>query len=280
MKRIFLARCIVLIIVLSSLQGCDETVRSFLYPVPGHYQIPVIRKDKDRLLEVPSAERTARAIFTPAGNDLVVFFHGNGCTIHAMEDYARKLHTYGYSTLLVEYPGYGISSGHSPSEKSIYADAFSMLKHVQDTHSFKKSHTILFGQSLGTGVAMELAARHMAGLVILVSPFTSMRDVAKHHYPDMLVSMLLSENYDSISKASSVDIPVLVIHGEKDRVVPHAMGLRLHEKLKHSSIISIHGAGHNDIHYYFDSRLWTQIVSFIEKGIQTPKKLMDGNRST
>ncbi len=270
MKRVLLARCIILITVLPGLPGCDDAARSFIYPAPGHYRVPVISKDRDRVIEVTSAHRTARAVFTPAGNRLVVFFHGNGCTIDAMKMYARKLHEQGYSTLLVEYPGYGISSGHTPSEKKIYADTLSMLTHVQDTYSFKKADTILFGQSLGTGVAMEIAIHDLAERAILVSPFTSLRDTAKHHYPDFLVSLTLSEDYDSLSKASSVDIPVLIIHGEKDRVVPHAMGSRLHEKLKHSSIISIHGAGHNDIHYYFDSRLWGKIVSFIEKDDQEP----------
>ena len=248
--------------------GCDDTARSLTYPAPPDSRVPIINADHDRLIEVDANGKKARAIFTRNGKKLVVLLHGNACTINAMSDYARRFHQIGYSTLLIEYPGYGISSDETPSEKMIYRHTCTLLSSVQKNNAFNREDVLLFGQSLGTGVAMELASRKLAGKVILVSPFTSMKDVARFHYPDLLVSIILSENYDSLSKAPLVDVPVLIIHGEKDRVVPHHMGMMLHNKLKHSSIISIHGAGHNDIHYYFDSKLWKKIISFIKTGNQ------------
>ncbi len=259
-------RIFLLLVIFIIFAGCENTGRSLVYQPPPGRPVHVESSGYPVLVEVNSGKRMSRGLFTQSGELLVVFFHGNACTINAMKDYANALQQRGYSTLLVEYPGYGISSEYSPAEEKIYRDAHLLISHIQKKYHFENRHTVLFGQSLGTGVAMELATRGTGGKLILVSPFSSLVAVAKHHYPDFLVSMVLSEKYDNISKATRVTIPVLIIHGKKDRVVPYRMGETLTGKLKNARMFSIHGAGHNDIYYYFDSRLWNEIDIFIKDG--------------
>lgn len=268
MKNSFpnILRYSIILIMITCLQpGCEDTGRSLVYQPPPGIVMDIDSSRSSLLVEVNSGKRLSRGIFTQSGESLVVFFHGNACTINAMTDYAKALQQRGYSILLVEYPGYGISSEYSPAEERIYSDANTLVSYIQKKYHFDKRHTVLFGQSLGTGVAMELAARGTGGKLVLVSPFSSLAAVAKHHYPDFLVSMVLSEKYDNISKADKVTNPVLIIHGKKDRVVPYRMGEALTGKLKNARMFSIHGAGHNDIYYYFDSKLWNEIDVFIKE---------------
>ncbi len=256
----------IIIMIICIQPGCENTGRSLVYQPPPEATMHVGNSGSTLLVEVNSGKRLSRGIFTKSGESLVVFFHGNACTINAMTDYAKALQQRGYSTLLVEYPGYGISSEYSPEEEKIYRDALMLVSHIQKKYHFANKHTVLFGQSLGTGVAMELAARGTGGKLVLVSPFSSLVDVAKYHYPDFLVSMVLSEKYDNIMKAGKVILPVLIIHGKKDRVVPYRMGEALTGKLKNARMFGINGAGHNDIYHYFDSRLWNEIDVFIREG--------------
>lgn len=268
MKQLYsvmIIRIFLLLIIFIPNTGCEDTGRSLVYQPPPATPMRISSLAPSLLVEVDSGRRISRGIFTQSGKSLIVFFHGNACTLNSMSDFASALQKRGYSTLLVEYPGYGISSEYSPAEEIIYRDARMLVSFVQEKYHFDNQHTVLFGQSLGTGVAMELAAQGTGGKLILVSPFSSLVDVAKHHYPDFLVSMVLSEKYDNISKADKVTVPVLIIHGKKDRVVPYRMGEVLTGKLKNARMFSIHGAGHNDIYYYFDSRLWNQIDVFIKE---------------
>lgn len=268
MKHSFpkIVRYSIILIMITCIQpGCEDTGRSLVYQPPQAAPIRVDSLAPSLLVEVDSGRRMSRGIFTQSGKSLVVFFHGNACTINSMTDFASALQQRGYSTLLVEYPGYGISSEYSPAEERIYRDANTLVSYIQKKYHFDNRHTVLFGQSLGTGVAMELATRGTGGKLVLVSPFSSLVAVAKHHYPGFLVSIVLSETYDNLTKADNVTVPVLIIHGKKDRVVPYRMGEVLTRKLKNARMFSIHGAGHNDIYYYFDSRLWNEIDVFIKE---------------
>ena len=103
------------------------------------------------------------------------------------------------------------------------------------------SQIILYGESLGTGVAVEIASKNNFNSIILESPFTSIENSAKIYYPDLPVRLLLKDRYDSIGKIKMINTPILIMHGEKDDVVPISMGKELFEKAnspKHSYFTS------------------------------------------
>jgi fermentation-respiration switch protein FrsA (DUF1100 family) len=147
----------------------------------------------------------------------------------------------GYGVLAVEYPGYGAAPGKT-SETSIYESAEAALKWLG------QRRVILSGQSLGSGVAVEMARRGFGEKLVLISPYTSMADVAAFHFPWLPVRLLLKHKFDSASK--KVEQPVLIIHGTDDEVVPFALGEKLSKHFPRARFIPIQGAHHNDIWRY------------------------------
>ena len=123
-----------------------------------------------------------------------------------------------------------------PTEKGLYEDARSTIRWIKD-QGVNLEDIILYGESLGTGVAVEMAYKNDFNSIILESPFTSIENSAKIYYPYLPIRLLLKDRYDSISKIKSITTPILIMHGAKDDVVPISMGRELFEKAnnpKHS----------------------------------------------
>jgi pimeloyl-ACP methyl ester carboxylesterase len=121
---------------------------------------------------------------------------------------------------------------------------------------------VLQGQSLGTGVAAELALRGYASRVVLISPFTSMTDMARKLLPFLPVDWLVRDRYDTAAKAARIALPALVIHGTEDAVIPVHMGQRVADLLPNSRLVRIPGAGHNDLFANHRARMLSEITSF------------------
>jgi fermentation-respiration switch protein FrsA (DUF1100 family) len=129
--------------------------------------------------------------------------------------------------LIIAWRGFSGNSG-KPNEKGLYNDAKSALIWLKKLGLTEKD-IVIYGESLGTGVATEIAQNsNFAGLV-LETPFTSMIDAAKNFYPYIPVSLLLKDKYDNQNKIKNINIPVLVMHGEVDQIVPFWMGKRIFE---------------------------------------------------
>src|SRR5262249_5392530 len=155
-----------------------------------------------------------------------LYFHGNGGALRYRVDRFRRLITDGIGLVALEYRGYGGSSG-SPSEAGVIA-------HAQAAASVSAARLpgpqiLPSGASLGSGVAVALAAERPVGRVILEAPFTSAVAVAATHYWYMPVRLLMSDQYRSDKRIGKVTAPVLILHGKRDAVVPYAMGEKLFE---------------------------------------------------
>ena len=161
------------------------------------------------------------------GQPTIVMFHGNAGHIGHRGFKARVLIDAGFGVLLVEYRGYGGNAG-KPSQQGFRKDGRAALVFLnQEGVSARK--VVLYGESLGTGVAVQLATdEHSNGetvaALMLEAPFTSIADVAAHHYPFVPARMLLRDKFDSLSRINRYAGVVLVIHGEKDRTVPTSFG--------------------------------------------------------
>ena len=174
-----------------------------------------------------------RSWYYPAssGQPTVLLFHGNAGHIGDRTYKARVFREAGIGVLLAGYRGYGGNPG-KPSEKGLYHDGRAALLYLRG-QNVGNEQTVIYGESLGTGVAVqmasELAETTPAHSVILEAPYTTMGAAAASHYPYLPAKLLVKDKFASISKIAGINSPLLVVHGEKDKVVPTKLGKRLFE---------------------------------------------------
>lgn len=181
----------------------------------------------------------------PPGAPTVVHFHGNGEQLLDQMSLGERLHEWGLGFLAVEYPGYGASPG-SPTEDGIYAAAEAALKRLRE-QGVPAERTVLSGRSIGTGVAVEMAKRGHGTRVMLVSPYTSIAELAGMFFPFLPTRLLVRDRFDTASKAADMKVPVLIIHGEQDTLIPVEMGRRLGQRFPQATVETVAGAGHNNV---------------------------------
>lgn len=178
---------------------------------------------------------------------VVLFCHGNAGNLTHRADVMRVLHQrVGVSLLMFDYRGYGRSEG-KPNEEGVLADARAARRWLARHEGIAEQDVVLMGRSLGGAVAVDLAAADGARALVLESTFSSLPDVAAHHYPGLPVRMLMRTRLDSISKIGNYHGPLLASHGDADTIVPYASGRKLHDAAnepKRFFVIS-HG-DHND----------------------------------
>ncbi len=178
---------------------------------------------------------------------LILYLHGNAGTLGDRAERFGVFHQEGFGVLVLSWRGYGGSSG-SPSETGFVEDGRAAMRFLQQM-GVPASRVILFGESLGSGVATQLAANPDTSplAIVLEAPFTSAADVARTHYWFLPVGLLMKDQYRSIDFAAKVTAPVFVFHGTDDRVVPHALGKRLTEAFAGpKEFLSMDGNGHID----------------------------------
>jgi pimeloyl-ACP methyl ester carboxylesterase len=191
---------------------------------------------------------------------IVVLFHGNRESIDERVDLARSIAARGLGVLLVEYRGYGRSvSAGSPSEEGLYADAEAALDMLA-ARGVDERRVVLFGASLGTGVAAEMARRGRGARLVLVTPFTSIDDVVTDRAPLVPARALLADHFDTLAKADAIHVPTLVIHGDADEVVPFWMGERLASRIAGARLVRVPGGRHGDLFVRDGERLIRAIV--------------------
>ena len=188
------------------------------------------------------------------GDNTLVWFHGNAGNISNRVDNIQLLNRrLGVNVFIFDYRGYGRSEG-KPSERGMYLDGDAALEYLRSRDDVDMEKLILFGRSLGCAVAVELATRHTAKAVLLESPFTSVADMSRRTHP--LLSLLLpprllvQSRFDSLSKIGRIESPVMVLHGDRDDIVPIEMGKELFDAANEPKrFYAIQGAGHNDTHH-------------------------------
>lgn len=193
-----------------------------------------------------------------AGAPLVLYLGGNAEEVSWMIEDARS-RVPGTAWLLVDYRGYGASHGR-PSERSLVADALAWYDRMAREHP----RVLVFGRSLGSGVAVQLAAQRPVAGAILVTPFDSLAEVGARHYPWLPVRWLLKHPFDSASPASSISAPLLCIAAARDEVIPMAHARRLYEAWAGPKMwVELAGAGHNGTDAA--PEFWPRIRRFVEE---------------
>ena len=191
----------------------------------------------------------------------LVIFHGNAGHLSNRIYKLNELYKLDINVLLIAWRGFSGNKG-SPTENNLYTDAEAAIKWLNE-EGVNNNQIILYGESLGSGVAVEVGKENNFNSIILESPFTSIENSAKIYYPYLPVRLILKDRYDSISKIKMINIPILIMHGEKDDVVPFSMGKELFEKA--NSPKQSYFTPDDDHMMEFNSSLLKNIKDFIEK---------------
>lgn len=159
----------------------------------------------------------------------VLFLHGNAANISVplRQAWIRPMHALGVGLVLVDYRGYGASEDGPLTEEGLYRDARATFDWLTTTRGIDPSHVVIFGHSLGSGVATHLAARVGAAGLVLEGAFTSIPDVGAGRYPWLPIRWLARERFASLDRADSIAMPKLLLHAEDDGAIPFAMGQQL-----------------------------------------------------
>lgn len=188
---------------------------------------------------------------TSPSTDVLLHLHGNGENIGANLGYAQQFHQLGFSVLLIDYRGYGCSEGDFPTEAQVYQDAQAAWNYLVQERGIDPQKIFVFGASLGGAIAIDLAVRNpeAAGLIV-ESTFTSMRELVDEQgiYALFPKNLLLRHKFDSISKVKSLQMPILLIHGTHDLIVPTIMSQVLYDAITApKQLFLVPGAGHNNV---------------------------------
>lgn len=207
------------------------------------------------------------AAWFPRQSDVVVLFlHGNRHNITRFYDHYALFEQLGISCLTFDYPGYGKSAG-QPSEAALYASARAAYSHLVHSLDFKAQQIIIYGCSLGGAVAIELVSTVPARALITESTFTNSYEIASFLYPYLPITRFLPRRFDNLSRVGLIDIPKLIIHGDRDLRVPVSMALALHTSAAApKELIIVPDADHLNCVVKGGSALAEQIRRFLSIG--------------
>lgn len=181
----------------------------------------------------------------PAPRGHLLFFHGNGGNISHRLDSLAIFHRLGLATLIIDYQGYGQSTG-KPSERATYDDALAARDFLLHEKKTDADALVYFGRSLGAAVAAWLAEQHPPRALILESTFTSVADMGKRLYPFLPVGLLTRHDYATGERIGNIHVPVLILHSPEDEIVPYDFGRQLYDLANEPKTFAELKGGHND----------------------------------
>ena len=194
----------------------------------------------------------------------VLVFNGNAGNRGDRGPLAAALRRHGLQVLLFDYRGYGGTPG-APTESGLTEDGRAARAYLLGRADVDASRLVYFGESLGAAVAVGLAVEHPPAALILRSPFTSMADVGKYHYPFLPVRLLLRDRFPSIDRMQRILSPLLVVAGADDRVVPIQQSRRVYEAAAGpKTLVVVPGADHNDEELLAGDEMVRAIVRFLQ----------------
>ena len=239
----------------------------------------VVRPDPSREmleLKTPEGERVAACFGwaltldgtrhpEAASKPTILYFYGNGmCMADAIGEF-NKLRRLGNNVIVSDYLGYGMSSG-QPSEVGCYAAAEAVWNHAVSRPDVDKAKIVPMGWSLGAGSAIELASKKPVPGLVILSPFTSIADMARRVMPIFPTALLLRHRFDNEAKLPNVKCPVLIMHGTRDGIIPFDMSRRLVKIAgDRTTFVPIEGADHNDLFDVGGAQMFETIARFLRE---------------
>jgi fermentation-respiration switch protein FrsA (DUF1100 family) len=202
-----------------------------------------------RLKASDGVELVAWHLPAKAGQPTLLYFHGNAAPLLNRLPRIERFSAAGYGILMPAYRGYS-GSGGSASEAALVEDAVTAFDALRE-RGVSLETIVLYGESLGTGVAIQLAGRREVAGIVLDAPYTSLPDVAQLAYPFVPVRPFMTEHFNSREHIRELDVPVLILHGTEDPIVPISLGRELFSVANEpKSFVAIKGAAHSNIYEY------------------------------
>jgi hypothetical protein len=243
--------------------------------LPGAEEVSFPTADGLRLAGwfVPAAGPPGRA--GRGRSPAVLVCNGNGGNRSLRAPLAAALARAGLAVLLFDYRGYAANPGH-PTEAGLAADARAALAYLAARPEVDPARLVYFGESLGAAVALRLAVERPPAALVLRSPFASLAEVGRLHYPWLPVSLLLADRYDSLGRVGGLAAPLLVVAGERDRIVPASHSRRLFDAAPQPKrLVLLPGADHNDLDLLAGPGLLAEVLAFLG---QVPALAASGGR--
>ncbi len=202
-------------------------------------------------IAVPGASLSALHLRLPKAKGVVFFLHGDGGNLASWFTNSDFYRAAGYDLFMIDYRGYGKSSGRIESEAQLESDVRAAWRLVAPQYVGRR--TVIYGRSLGTALAAALAAEVRPDLTVLVSPYCSMAELARRQYP-LLPVVLLRYPLTTCAAAARITTPLLLIHGDQDNVIPIGESEKILARAPQAELLRIRGAAHDDLQRFADYR--------------------------
>lgn len=193
-------------------------------PLPADFRFAFPQKFSEVNVPVDGASLNALHFTTEKPKGVVVFFHGNAGSLKRWGDVAESFISRGYDLFVFDYRGYGKSTGHIKSEQQLFDDAEQIYRHLSSRYAAQG--IVIYGRSLGTGIASQLALRHPPKMLILETPYVSLKDLTAQFYP-YVPGFLLKYPLRTDLALPQIKCPVYLFHGTADEVIPYESSQRL-----------------------------------------------------
>lgn len=262
-----LSTFVLLLTVTLGLYLCHDQIIAHFSFVPEKITQSPIKLDKnvsDVFIETSDGVKIHSLFFKHnASKKVVLFFHGNAGNLYQRYENALALNKKGINILLVDYRGYGRSTGEA-TEAGIYLDGEAAYHYLTITKSFKSTDITILGRSIGSTVAMEISQNKSLGGIVLISPLSTGKEMAKLMGFGSL-SWFAKSAFDNVSKAKNIIAPVLIIHGDNDDITPLLFGQQLYAALpgKNKQFIQIKDGDHNALIEFVGPKFWDWVYMFI-----------------
>lgn len=258
---------IILFLVLVILLYVFQTKLIF-YPgkLSPNYKFRLRQGDEEVFIKTEDGERINGLFYHGSRSEIILYFHGNAGDLSGWQFVAEDFVGAGYNMLIIDYRGYGKSTG-AVSEKGFYKDAAASYTFLIEEKRFHPQSIIVYGRSIGTGVAVDLARKNACKGLVLESPYTSLGKLANEKLPFFFPSLYLKFSFNNIAKINQVQCPVVFIHGRKDELIPSSHSEKLFQKFSgRKKLILVEGGSHNDINSFPEHELFISEIlpSFFE----------------
>ncbi len=262
-RLLLLVTILILVIIFILLYFYLKQESMIFYPSKGYSEPPSYLGVEEVFINTTDGEKL-HAWWQEGGstNDTIIFFHGNAGNLSQRVGRVNLFKEMGYNSLMIDYRGYGNSTGKITSEKDIYTDAKNAYDYVLKEKGIPEENIILWGRSLGGAPAIDLAQNKKIKALICESTFYSGTEMAKKLYPYLPIGYFLKYKFKNNKKIKNVNSPVLIMHSSEDEIVPYKQGRNLYkEASRPKNFIEMKG-GHNrpDL-----SKYKSQIMDFLKE---------------
>lgn len=214
--------------------------------LPGNYSFKFDQSFKEINIQLNESRNLNIVQFFPKqkAKGIVLYFHGNRTNIERYAKYAPVFTKNGYEVWMIDYPGYGKTTGER-TEQTMYDDG--LLFYELATKKIPAENIILYGKSLGTGIASYIASNRPCKQLLLETPYYSMISMTRHYVP-IYPASLMKYSFPINEYLKKVEVPVTVFHGTSDEVIPYKQSIRLKKEIPHVNLITVPGGRHNNLY--------------------------------